>query len=108
MRCRSHTPGASSTRARRSPGVTVSSRCGPSSSTALSTEAPAARWAAVVVNYEAGPLLLSCVRSLMDDESAGVPEVVVIDNGSTDGPASPVHRLFHTIDGDDASQQLCD
>lgn len=42
-------------------------------------------WAAVVVNYEAGDLLTVCVRSLLADESAGVPEVVVVDNGSADG-----------------------
>lgn len=46
-------------------------------------EAP--RWGAVVVNYNAGPLLIDCVRSILDDTSAGVPEVVVVDNGSTDG-----------------------
>jgi N-acetylglucosaminyl-diphospho-decaprenol L-rhamnosyltransferase len=39
----------------------------------------------VVVNFEAGPLLLDCVRSLLADDSAGVPDVVVVDNGSLDG-----------------------
>ncbi|MDQ1431565.1 MAG: N-acetylglucosaminyl-diphospho-decaprenol L-rhamnosyltransferase [Actinomycetota bacterium] len=43
------------------------------------------RWAAVVVNYESGPLLLACVESLLADTSAGAPEVVVVDNGSRDG-----------------------
>ena len=44
------------------------------------------RWAAVVVNYEAGPLLVECVRTLQDDTSAGgPPELVVVDNASTDG-----------------------
>ncbi len=42
-------------------------------------------WAAVVVNYEAGELLTVCVRSLLADDSLGTPEVVVVDNGSTDG-----------------------
>ncbi|HEX9467336.1 MAG TPA: glycosyltransferase family 2 protein [Acidimicrobiia bacterium] len=64
----------------------------------MSTEAPEARWAAVVVNYEAGPLLLSCVRSLMADESAGAPEIVVIDNGSNDGSADALRREFAQID----------
>jgi N-acetylglucosaminyl-diphospho-decaprenol L-rhamnosyltransferase len=46
------------------------------------------RWAAIVVNYEAGKQLLACVRSLLADRSAGgPPEVVVVDNGSTDGSA---------------------
>jgi N-acetylglucosaminyl-diphospho-decaprenol L-rhamnosyltransferase len=44
-----------------------------------------ARWAAIVVNYEAGDLLLECVRSLLADTSAGDPEIVVVDNGSSDG-----------------------
>jgi N-acetylglucosaminyl-diphospho-decaprenol L-rhamnosyltransferase len=42
------------------------------------------RWAAVVVNYEAGPLLVECVESLLADTSAGPPEVVVVDNASHD------------------------
>jgi len=46
----------------------------------------APRWSAVVVNYEAGAQLVACVRSLLADASAGgPPEVVVVDNGSTDG-----------------------
>ena len=44
-----------------------------------------ARWAAVVVNYEAGPLLEECVRSVLADDSAGPVELVVVDNGSRDG-----------------------
>lgn len=39
----------------------------------------------MVVNFEAGTALTDCVRSLLADDSAGVPEVVVVDNGSTDG-----------------------
>lgn len=46
---------------------------------------PTSHWAAVVVNFESGPLLLECVRSLLADDSAGVPEIVVVDNGSSDG-----------------------
>ena len=56
-RCRSRTRAASSTRARRSPGATASPRCTRSSSTASSSRWPwprPPRWAAVVVNYEAG------------------------------------------------------
>lgn len=43
------------------------------------------QWAAVVVNYHSGPLLAECVDALLADVSAGVPEVVVVDNGSADG-----------------------
>ena len=51
---------------------------------------PAPRLAVVVVNFESGALLLDCVRSLLADADstiggAGVPEVVVVDNGSADG-----------------------
>ena len=53
---------------------------------------PAPEWAAVVVNYEAGPLLLACVESLLTDTSAGAPEVVVVDNGSRDGSVDAVRR----------------
>jgi N-acetylglucosaminyl-diphospho-decaprenol L-rhamnosyltransferase len=42
-------------------------------------------WAAVVVNYEAGPLLEACVSSVLADASAGPVELVVVDNGSRDG-----------------------
>jgi N-acetylglucosaminyl-diphospho-decaprenol L-rhamnosyltransferase len=56
------------------------------------TESKPARWAAVVVNYEAGPLLLACVESLLADTSAGIPEVVVVDNGSRDGSIDALLR----------------
>jgi N-acetylglucosaminyl-diphospho-decaprenol L-rhamnosyltransferase len=50
-----------------------------------------ARWAAVVVNYDSGPLLVRCVRSLVADTSAGgPPEVVVVSNSSRDGSAEAV------------------
>jgi N-acetylglucosaminyl-diphospho-decaprenol L-rhamnosyltransferase len=43
-------------------------------------------WAAVVVNHNAGSLLLDCVESLLADDSTGSPpEIVVVDNASTDG-----------------------
>ena len=43
-------------------------------------------WAAVVVNYDGGDHVVACVRSLLDDPSAGgAHEVVVVDNGSRDG-----------------------
>jgi N-acetylglucosaminyl-diphospho-decaprenol L-rhamnosyltransferase len=49
------------------------------------------RWAVVVINYEAGPALARCVRSLLADASTGsAPHVVVVDNGSSDGSAAAV------------------
>ena len=57
----------------------------------MSTAAPAPRWAAVVVNYESGDLLAECVASLRADDSAGAPEIVVVDNGSTDGSVATLH-----------------
>jgi N-acetylglucosaminyl-diphospho-decaprenol L-rhamnosyltransferase len=44
----------------------------------------APRWAAVVVNHDAGELLERCVRSVLSDDSAGEPDLVVVDNASTD------------------------
>lgn len=60
----------------------------------MSTDAAAntARWAAVVVNYESGPLLARCVRSLLADRSAGTPDIVVVDNGSADGSVDQLAR----------------
>lgn len=42
-------------------------------------------WAAVVVNYRSGVLLVEAVEALLADDSAGVVDVVVVDNGSDDG-----------------------
>jgi N-acetylglucosaminyl-diphospho-decaprenol L-rhamnosyltransferase len=55
-------------------------------------------WAAVVVNYEAGAALCECVRSLLADTSAGhPPQVVVVDNGSSDGSAAAVAHSMPTV-----------
>jgi N-acetylglucosaminyl-diphospho-decaprenol L-rhamnosyltransferase len=52
-----------------------------------------AQWAAVVVNYNAGAHLVACVQSLLADASGGsAPEVVVVDNGSTDGSCAALER----------------
>jgi N-acetylglucosaminyl-diphospho-decaprenol L-rhamnosyltransferase len=57
-----------------------------------------AGWAAVVVNYEAGAALCDCVRSLLADTSAGpAPQVVVVDNGSSDGSAAAVAHAMPTV-----------
>ncbi len=55
------------------------------------------RWSAVVVNYEAGPLLTECVRTLLADTSAGAPEVVVVDNGSDDGSVAALRDAFPAV-----------
>lgn len=57
----------------------------------------APRWAAVVVNYEAGPWLTACIRSLFADASAGEPELVVVDNGSHDGSVVALAREFPSV-----------
>ncbi len=49
------------------------------------TSSASAAWAAVVINYESGPVLVECVQALRADRSAGAVEIVVVDNGSTDG-----------------------
>ncbi len=43
----------------------------------------------MVVDYESGPLLAACVDSLLAD---GVTRVVVVDNGSADGPPGGLDR----------------
>ena len=59
-------------------------------------------WAAVVVNYNGGALLIDCVRSILDDASAGSVELVVVDNASSDGSitalaaAIPEVRVVHS------------
>ena len=58
---------------------------------------PGNGWAAVVVSYNYGDLLEPCVRSIYADASAGVPEVVVVDNGSTDGSADGLTAAFPDV-----------
>ncbi len=55
------------------------------------------RWAAVVVNYEAGDLLADCVASLRADASAGNPEIVVVDNGSRDGSVAALRATLPDV-----------
>ncbi len=52
-------------------------------------------WAAVVVNFEAGALLVECVRSLF----AGNPpaELVVVDNASTDDSIANLRSAFPNV-----------
>jgi N-acetylglucosaminyl-diphospho-decaprenol L-rhamnosyltransferase len=54
-------------------------------------------WAAVVVNFESGPLLVECVRSLLADDSAGRPDVVVVDNGSSDGSVAALRAALPDV-----------
>lgn len=55
-------------------------------------------WSAVVVTYEAGAHLAAAVESLLADHSAGAPpEVVVVDNGSTDGSTEALRRLHPDV-----------
>lgn len=51
--------------------------------------------AVVVVNYESGPILASCVASL---EKEGPAELVVVDNGSTDGSVDELRRQIPDIE----------
>jgi len=51
-------------------------------------------WSAVVVNYEYGPRLVTAVDSILADTSGGRVEVVVVDNGSSDGSVAAL-RIAH-------------
>ncbi len=52
------------------------------------------QWAAVVVNYRSGSMLTDCVEALVADTSAGISEIVVVDNGSEDGSVDAL-RAHH-------------
>jgi N-acetylglucosaminyl-diphospho-decaprenol L-rhamnosyltransferase len=54
-------------------------------------------WAAVVVNYEAGPLLTECVRSILADASAGEVELIIVDNRSHDGSIEALHTALPDV-----------
>lgn len=54
---------------------------------------PPTRWAAVVVNYNAGEHLRPCIESVLADTSAGPVDLVVVDNASTDGSLASLHDL---------------
>jgi N-acetylglucosaminyl-diphospho-decaprenol L-rhamnosyltransferase len=51
----------------------------------------------VIVNYEAGDLLTACARSILADESAGEADVVVVDNGSSDGSVTRLRRELPAV-----------
>jgi N-acetylglucosaminyl-diphospho-decaprenol L-rhamnosyltransferase len=53
------------------------------------------RVAAVVVNFESGSALTECLRTLVSEDPA---EVLVVDNGSSDGSVAPVRRDFPAVD----------
>jgi N-acetylglucosaminyl-diphospho-decaprenol L-rhamnosyltransferase len=63
-------------------------------------------WAAVVVNFESGPLLVECVRSLLADQSAGAPELVVVDNGSSDGSVAALRAALPDVTVIDPGENL--
>jgi N-acetylglucosaminyl-diphospho-decaprenol L-rhamnosyltransferase len=56
-----------------------------------------ARWAAVIVNYEAGDLLPQCAGSVLADSSAGPAELVVVDNASADGSIAGLARAHPDV-----------
>jgi len=57
----------------------------------------APRWAAVVVNYQAGDLLIPCAQSILADDTAGNADVVVVDNGSADGSVARLQRAVPEV-----------
>ncbi|MDQ3945657.1 MAG: glycosyltransferase family 2 protein [Actinomycetota bacterium] len=59
----------------------------------MTPDAPTA-WAAVVVNFNAGPALAGCVASVLAE---GPAEVVVVDNHSSDGSTEALRRNFGDV-----------
>jgi N-acetylglucosaminyl-diphospho-decaprenol L-rhamnosyltransferase len=57
------------------------------------TEVPAATLAVVIVNYDTGPWLERCLRSIERARGAEPVDVLVIDNASRDGSADVVEEL---------------
>ncbi len=58
------------------------------------TEDGGGRIAVVVVNYESGSVLASCIASL---RAEGPAELVVVDNGSTDGSVDELRQRFPDV-----------
>ena len=51
----------------------------------------------VIVNYNTRPLLLDCLRSILDQEHRITIECIVVDNASSDGSAEAVRERFPQV-----------
>jgi GT2 family glycosyltransferase len=51
----------------------------------------------VIVNWNGRDLLLECLKSIEDDELDARLEIIVVDNGSTDGSVEAVEREFPAV-----------
>jgi N-acetylglucosaminyl-diphospho-decaprenol L-rhamnosyltransferase len=61
----------------------------------VAPDGPCAAWAAVVVNYNAGEALRACLASILAEDPR--PELVVVDNASTDGSVEAALRAFPAV-----------
>jgi N-acetylglucosaminyl-diphospho-decaprenol L-rhamnosyltransferase len=67
------------------------------------SESIGARFAVVIVNYNGGAMLLDCVHSALR-EGVPAPQIVVVDNGSTD---ASIENLEAAIDGLSILRNTC-
>jgi N-acetylglucosaminyl-diphospho-decaprenol L-rhamnosyltransferase len=68
---------------------------GPAGGSEDTVPTAASRVAAVVVNFESGSALTDCLRTLVSESPA---EVVVVDNGSSDGSVARVPQDFPAVE----------
>jgi N-acetylglucosaminyl-diphospho-decaprenol L-rhamnosyltransferase len=60
------------------------------------SDSTGARFAVIIVNYNGGAMLQSCVDSAVR-EGVTAPQIIVVDNGSQDGSVESLQRALETV-----------